>query len=250
MKKLIQFPLKTVLPAYAFFLASAFAADADAPSTLLATAGKLVFHDAMTVESEGKAEVKWRTAKGKWTRSSESVSVEELESDKHGAVGRVPVKLSNFVLAVDVRLDGAKVATISINDAKEHVARVGLSPNGFLVRKDDHDHDGPDLAVTFFNSPEKLEAGKWHSVVLEMVGDTMLATLDGKITGWGSHELFKVEKANPGLTVAGQSASFRNFRIWEAAAEPKEGWNERKAALPVPNTKPSQPAPKKPEAPK
>ena len=224
------------------------AAEVDAPKTLLASAGKLLVDDAMTVESEGKSDLKWRAAKGKWTRSAEGTAVEELEADKHGAVARLPLKLGNFILSVDVRLDGARSASISINDPKEHVARVALSPANFTVRKDDHDHDGPDLAVVFFNSTEKLEAGKWHSVVLEMVGDTMVATLDGKVTGWGSNELFKAEKANPGLTVAGQTASFRNLRIWEAAAQPKDSWSERKAELPVPNTKPSQPAAKKPAA--
>jgi hypothetical protein len=214
------------------------------PPTLLAKPVSVAFVDDMTVDA--KTEIKWRQAKGKWTRSSSEVVVAEIESDKHGAVGRVPVKLTNFVLAVDVRLDGAKSATISINDEKEHVARVGLSANGFFVRKDDHDHDGPDRPVQFYSSPEKVESGQWHTVVLEMVGDTMVATLDGKITGWGTDGLFKASKANPGLTVAGESAAFRNFRIWEAASEPQEGWSARREKLPAPNLKPQEaPAQKK-----
>lgn len=214
------------------------------PPTLLAKPVSATFSDEMTLDA--KTEIKWRQAKGKWTRSNSETAVAELESDKHGAVGRVPVKLTNFVLAVDVRLDGAKSATVSINDEKEHVARVGLSPTGFYVRKDDHDHDGPDRPVIFFNSPEKIESGQWHTVVLEMVGDTMVATLDGKLTGWGTDALFKASKANPGLTVAGESAAFKNFRIWEASAEPKEGWSAQREKLPAPNLKPQEtPAAKK-----
>lgn len=214
------------------------------PPTLLAKPVSAMFQDAMTTEA--KTDITWRQAKGKWTRSSSETVVAELESDKHGAVGRVPVKLNNFILAVDIRLDGAKSATISINDEKEHVSRVGLSPAGFFVRKDDHDHDGPDRPVIFFNSPEKIQTGQWHTVVLEMVGDTMVATLDGKLTGWGTDALFKAPKANPGLTVAGESAAFKNFQIWEAAPEAKDGWSAQREKLPAPNLKPQEtPAPKK-----
>jgi hypothetical protein len=242
-------PLSRILSQTAAFVAVPFlacAAAEDAPATLMARPVKILFEDSLTEAGVAKQEIKWRLAKGKWSRSAEGVKVSELPEDKHGAVGRVPVKLRDFIFAVDVKFEGAKSATLSINDEKEHVARVGLSSAGFFVRKDDHDHDGPDRPITFFNSQEAIESGVWHTVVLEMVGDTLVGTLDGKKTGWGANELFKAEKANPGLTVAGESASFRNLRIWEAAAEPKEGWPEQKQKLPAPNMKPTEPVtPKK-----
>ena len=235
-----------LIPALSLVPVPGHAASPDLPSTVMAKPVKLLVEDPLRDGTDAGTEFKWRTAKGAWTRSSEGIKVAEVEADKHGAVGRLPVKLQNFVLTVDVRLDGAKSATISINDEKEHVARIGVTPAGFYVRKDDHDHDGPDRAIVFFNSPQKIEAGQWHSITLEMAGDTMVGTLDGKTTGWGSDVLLKAPKANPGLTVAGVSASFRNFRIWEAAPEPKEDWAEAKQKLPVPNTKPAEPAaPKK-----
>jgi hypothetical protein len=78
----------------------------------------------------------------------------------------------------------------------------------------------------FLNQAQAFEAGTWHSVVLEMVGDTMVATIDGKISGFGSNDLFKAEKANPGFTCGGQTATFRNLVIWSAKAEPKPSWKE------------------------
>jgi hypothetical protein len=246
-----RFPLGTALAAtFLTFPLSLKSAPEDAPVTLMARPLKILFEDALNEGSGAKQEIPWRLAKGKWTRSPEGMRVAELAEDKHGAVGRIALKLQNFILSVDIRLDGAKSATISINDAKEHVARFGLSPNGFMVRRDDHDHEGPDRAIVFFNSQKPVETGVWHTVILEMVGDTIVGTLDGKQTGWGSDELLKVEKANPGLTVAGESASFRNLRIWEAAAEPKEGWREQSQKLPVPNTKPVEPTAQKKPGPK
>jgi hypothetical protein len=196
---------------------------AEAPATLLAQADKELLSDGLT--SEAKA-ADWKVAKGKWVRTAEGIKVEELPADNHGAAGRLNQKLGDFIIAFDFRLDGAKSISLSINDAKEHMARVLITPAAFRIQRDDHDHDGPDKAVVFLNQAEKFAAGSWHHVVLEMVGDTMITTIDGKNSGWGRDELFKTEKANPGLTCAGQSATFRNFSLWSAKAEPKATWKE------------------------
>jgi hypothetical protein len=196
---------------------------ADAPATLLAQPDKELVSDALTKDAKG---AEWKIAKGKWERAADGIRVEELPADKHGAAGRVPMKLQDFIAAFEFRLDGAKVISLSINDAKEHVARVMITPTSLRVQKDDHDHDGPDKGVVFLNQAQAFEAGTWHSVVLEMVGDTMVATIDGKISGFGSDALFKAEKANPCFTCGGQSATFRNFVIWSAKAEPKATWKE------------------------
>jgi hypothetical protein len=206
----------------------AFAAEPAAPATLLAQPGKLLAADALTKDA---APLAWKTAKGKWERGTDGIKAEEVPADMHGAVSRAPLKLENFVAAFEFRLDGAKSISLSINDAKEHVARVLITPGSFKVQKDDHDHDGPDKGVVFLNQAVKFEPGTWHSVVLEMVGDTMVATLDGKTSGFGANDLFKAPKASPGFTVGGQSATFRNFAVWEAKAEPKGDWKETSAKI-------------------
>ncbi len=196
---------------------------AEAPVTLLAQPDKELVGDALTKDAKA---AEWKIAKGKWERTAEGIRVEELPDDKHGAAGRVPMKLQDFVAAFEFRLDGAKSISLSINDAKEHVARVMITPTSLRVQKDDHDHEGPEKSIIFLNQAQAFAAGTWHRVVLEMVGDTMVATIDGKISGFGSDDLFKAEKANPGFTCAGQSATFRNFVIWSAKAEPKASWKE------------------------
>jgi hypothetical protein len=214
---------------------------ADAPATLLAQPDKEILSDSLVKDSKG---AEWKIAKGKWERGADGIRVEELPADKHGAAGRVNLKLQDFVAAFEFRLDGAKVVSISINDAKEHVARVMITPTALRVQKDDHDHDGPDKGVVFLNQAQAFEAGTWHSVVLEMVGDTLVATIDGKISGFGANDLFKAEKANPGFTCGGQSATFRNFVIWSAKAEPKASWKE--ASVKIAEAMKAAPAPAAP----
>ena len=158
---------------------------------------------------------------------------------------RHQLTFKDAVIQFDVKLDGAKMTTLSINDAKEHLCRVLINPTGFTVQKDDHDHDGPDVAVPFGRREVKL-GSDWHTVVVEIVGTTMLATIDGANATFGSHEMIGTEKANFGFTVAGQSALFRNLKIWDATQN--KDWEKTKATIP-PAAIPKPPVPaKKPAA--
>jgi hypothetical protein len=104
-----------------------------------------------------------------------------------------------------------------------------IRPNGFTVQKDDHDHDGPDKAVVFKTIATPIKEGEWHTVVVEILGEEMLASIDGDKVGFGAHELIGTPKANFGLTVNGQKVSFKNLRVWEAL--PNKNWAETKAKL-------------------
>ena len=218
----LLFPLrmKTTL-ALLFALSSAtFAADPAPPQTRIAQIDKLVLADSFTGSALAK---EWKAAKGKWEITDGTLRGSELKSDSHGAVLRTTFKLKNLVIAYDVKFDGAKTTSLSINGPKDHLARIIVSPTRFAVQRDDQDHDGPDKAIVFLSKEVKLEPGSWHTVVLEIVGDTMVGTLDGKITGEGSDPTFAAkEKCTPGFTVAGESASFRNVRIYTAKPEPKK----------------------------
>ena len=203
---------------------AAFAADPEPPQTRLAQIEKLELADSFTGTALGP---QWKAAKGQWEIVDGTLRGSELAADKHGAVIRLPFKLQNIVIAYDVKLDGAKTTTLSINGPKDHLARIIVTPNRFAVQRDDQDHDGPDKAIVFLTKPVTLAPGTWHTVVLEMVGDKMVGTLDGKITGHGSDPTFLAkEKTTPGFTVSGESASFRNVRIYTAKAEPKADWKK------------------------
>jgi hypothetical protein len=121
-----------------------------------------------------------------------------------------------------------------VNDPKEHLTRVLLTPTSFTARKDDRDKKGPDVAITYLTETVKLDPGTWHSLVVEMVGDTFVATLDGKVTAVGTHELFRGPKVSPGFTVDGAAATFRNVALWSARPEPKADWKARRETLAKP----------------
>ena len=64
---------------------------------------------------------------------------------------------------------------------------------------------------------------------MELVGNEMLACLDGRHCAFGSHDGIAVEKANLGFTVAGEAVSFRHLRVWDARRHPT--WEATKAKL-------------------
>lgn len=214
--------IKSSLLLAAVVFGAANLATADEP--LLAIPGKLI----LDTKLDSAPAAPWKAAKGKWEAADGALRGSELEADKHGAVLRATQTLMDCIVQVEVKFDGAKSTTLSMNAVKDHMARIILTPTAVTVQRDDNDHAGPDKGIVFHRVKAELADGGWHTVRMEMVGDTLLGKVDG-IIGYGSNALFTQPKANPGMTVAGQSMQFRNFKIWEATKNPK--WDEVKAGL-------------------
>lgn len=172
----------------------------------------------------------WRLRPGKWEFADGAMKGAELKADMHGAVARYPFKFKDAVIQYDVRLDGCKTTTFSVNDAKAHVCRVLLNKDGFRAQKDDHDHDGPDKPKPFNMVAAPPTPGTWQTVLIEIKGDEMVATINGQSSA-GTDPLIATDKANFGFTVAGESASFRNLRVWEAL--PNANWAANKKLIPA-----------------
>ena len=212
---------------YFVAVSSALAADDKSPAaeTLMCERGKLLLSD----DFHKPFASPWRVAKGKWEVVDGAIQGSELKDDMHGAVVRTNVAARNIVIQYSFKLDGAKSTTLSINDAAGHNSRVLINKAGITARKDDHDHAGPDKATVLQAVTTPIAEREWHTLVVEINGPEFLARLDGKQIAYGTHAAINVDKTNIGLTVAGESVSFQNLRIWEAT--PKADWAATKAKL-------------------
>lgn len=205
---------------------TAFAADSAAePKTLLAERGKLLVTDDLNAAPANP----WKVAKGKWEVVDGAWHGEELPADKHPGVVRRPLAFKDAIIQYSFKLEGGKQTTLSINTEKEHLCRVLIRPDAFIVQKDDMDHEGPDKAVVFQTIKTAIKPGEWHTVVVEILGNEMVASLDGEKVGFGSHEAISKEKANFGFTIGGGGVALKNLRVWEAT--PNKSWAETKAKL-------------------
>lgn len=209
-----------------FVLAPLYAAEPTPGSKLfMSEPGKVLFQDDLS-QSLNK---EWRAAKGKWEVVAGAIKGSELKSDMHGAVTRHSMPFQNVIIQYSFKLEGAKGTSLSINDSKGHTCRVAINSTGFSVRKDSHDKNDKDPAVTLETQSLPIAPGEWHTMSVEILGKEMLACLDGKEVAFGAHEGIDVAKSNFGLTVAGESVSFKNLRVWEAL--PSKSWEANKARL-------------------
>jgi hypothetical protein len=205
--------------------ALAFTARAAEPAAdlkpVMTERGKLLLSDDLD-KAFGK---EWKTAKGKWEAVDGAIRGAELKDDMHGAVARHDVAFTNGIIQFSFKLDGAKTTSLSLNGPKGHIGRVLIRPTGFTVQKDDQDgKNGPDKPALLSTFTTPIKAGEWHTMLFEIQGKEMLATLDGKHTAYGEHEALDKPKANIGLTVAGETVSFKNLRVWEAT--PSKEWEK------------------------
>jgi hypothetical protein len=215
------------------------ATGADKP--LLAIPGKVTYESKL----DSSPAEPWKAAKGKWEAIDGHWRGSEKPEDNHGAVNRLPNKLGDFIIDYEVKFEGGKSTSLSINAVKDHMARIMITPKLVTIQRDDNDHDGPDKAVVFGRIAADLKPSTWHKVHMEMVGDTMLGMVDDLIA-YGSSDLFKQDRMTPGFTVGGQSVDFRNLKITEATKNPE--WDKVKATLPAPGSQMA--APLAPAAPK
>jgi hypothetical protein len=226
-----------LLSASALVLGSSALCAAEKP--LLAVTGKVLYENKFDSEQG----TQWKSAKGAWEIAGGVLRGSEKPEDNHGAVTRLPDKLSDFVFEYEFKFEGAKATSLSLNAAKGHLARIAITPKSVAIQKDDMDHEGPDKAVVFARFAADFQPGIWHKVRMEMVGDTLLGKVD-EYVAWGANAEFKQERTAPGLTVGGQSVEFRNLRISEASLNP--AWAEVQATLPKPGEKmdapPARPA--------
>ena len=216
-----------------------------AEQPLLAVPGKVIYENKL----DAAPAAPWLSPKGQWELVDGVWRGSEKPEDKHAAVTRLPNKLADYVIEYEFKFEGGKTHSLSINAAKEHMARIAITPQFVTVQRDGS-HDGtrkPDIYARF---AVNFAAGAWHKVHMEMVGDTVLGKVDD-LVAWGCSDAFKQDRFGPGLTVSGQSVDFRNICVREATLNPD--WEKVKETLPKPGEKlaplPARPVAKKPAAP-
>ena len=196
------------------------------PAPLMTTPGEVLVTDSFAA-SLSKA---WRPGKGTWVVEDGRVKGTEVAADKHAATLRRQLAFTNAIVTFSFRLDRARQISLSVNDAKGHVCRLIINPRGFTVQKDDFDHDGPDKAAVFARVPMTIAPDTWHTAVVEILGEEMVAQIDGgEKVGLGGHALLNRPKANFGFTVSGGPSEFRDVTV--TAAKPRADWAETRKRL-------------------
>ena len=158
----------------------------------------------------------------------------------HAAVHGLEIPTRDSVVEVKIRFEGATMIDVEFDDRKYtgahygHLCRAQVRLNGVTIiderdgnmRNDIYEMSKDPtkkaeraklLAGRQVTYPATLEAGKWHTLVVETVGDTMRVTLDGKPAAFlKSSGIAHATKSKIELGVGGKDGFFDDIKVWNA----------------------------------
>lgn len=221
---------------------------------MLAVPGKLLFEDDF---SRAELPPKWKVGKGTYAINDGVLSVAENPADNHGAYFKAPFAHKDIVADFSFKFDGAKNINFTMDDLSYkgshagHICHVAMTPTRVTLA--DTKNGGMKLEIYEKmqdpkTTPEekkklresikdfsagfaiKLDPTAWHMMRVELVGDEMLAMIDGTPVGYlqapgVAHET----KALLGFTIGGKAALLDNVKVREGKASPD--WAKQKAEV-------------------
>lgn len=194
------------------------------PKTLLAERRKLVLQDDFSQPLD-KA---WQISAPIWEIEDGVIKATHRKPfpDLHGPVMQHPVKLDGAVVQLSFKLEPKTRAVIHFNKKNGHLCRALMTDKAFyIIRRD----SGGDKGIRLDEREMPIEPGQWHTVIVEIVGKEMLATLDGKEVLFGERDDIDQPKTMLILEAAAGSVWFKDLRVWEA--QPNPNWAATKAKL-------------------
>ena len=175
----------------------------------------------------------WSLYKGRFIVEKDQLKVAENPADGHLPTMTRSFKESNIVLQFAFKFEGAKWLGMQLDDAtneqkKEHVAQLTIQPDGFRIEK--MTGFGPTTRNLVLDQKKmKFEPGTWHTVVWEIQGDEMVATVDDREMVLARADGMTLVRSRVQLVSAGEWAWFDEIKVWKGEVDPK--WPKKRAAL-------------------
>jgi uncharacterized protein YdcH (DUF465 family) len=245
--------MRSVLVATCLITSAAFSADVSPiPAAPIAKKKELLFSDDFEGAQHDK---RWHrvvdtfafengTLKGTQTRDKDVPAADgKPEVKAHAAVYGLELPTKDSVVECKIRFDGATMIDVEFDDRAftgshyGHLCRAqirldkvvmlderdGTQSNTVVELKKDSvknkDEINKLIAAHTATFPARCEAGKWYTLVVETVGDTMRATIDGKPVGFlKSPGIAHATKSKIELGVAGKDGFFDDIKVWNAEA--------------------------------
>lgn len=200
------------------------------PKTWMAVRGPLLWEETF---ANGAYAKDWSLYKGKYVVEKDQLKVAEVPTDGHLPTMTRSFKESNVVIQFAFKFEGAKWIGIQLDDAtneqkKEHVAQLTIQPDGFRIEK--MTGFGPTTKNFVLDQKKvKFDPGTWHTIVWEIHGDEMVATVDDREMALAKADGMTLVRSRLQLVSAGEWAWYDEMKVWKA--EPDKNWPKKRAAL-------------------
>lgn len=192
---------------------------------------------------------------GQWKQLEGRLHGSENPQVKHPATASYGIRFDSLVLQCKLRMEDVpldkdpahgrknRYIQLRLTNERSYLCTVSLSPGGFSISKDDNDRDGPDERVPLASHKASFAVGKWHTVLIEVLGDEVTATIDGH-PATGRHPALAQSK-HSFMVVTGPEGSISDLRLWEAKENPEWPMNRAVIAAQDRPLAPGKPAEKK-----
>lgn len=173
---------------------------------------------------------------GDWSIVDGTLRGRQQEADGHTAFRKIYLDHIDVVYEYDMKLEGDGFHQLLINWGLAHIAKCVVrydSAAVFKIREKNkreqmvklgHDQgfdpmkgQWDEKTFAMDETEISIEEGKWHHVVIELVGDTLSLTVDGR-TAQGQHVGLSEKKDNFGFQAGGFGSYvfIDNIRVYEA----------------------------------
>ena len=200
------------------------------PKVWMGLKGPLLWEESF---SNGAYSKEWSRYKGNFIVEKDQLKVAEVAGDGHLPTMTRSFKESNVILQFAFKFEGAKWLGVQLDDAsndqkKEHVAQLTIQPDSFRIEK--MSGFGPTTKNAVVDQKRmKFDAGTWHTIVWEIQGDEMVATVDDTEMALAKVEGMVPVRTRLQLVSSGEWAWFDEIKVWKAELDPK--WPKKRAAL-------------------
>jgi len=200
------------------------------PKTWMSVRGPLLWEETF---SNGAYSKEWSLYKGRFVVEKDQLKVAEVPTDGHLPTMTRSFKESNVVIQFAFKFEGAKWLGIQLDDAtndqrKEHVAQLTIQPDGFRIEM--MTGFGPTTKNMILDQKKvKFDPGAWHTLVWEIQGDEMVATVDDREMVLAKADGMTLVRSRLQLVSSGEWAWYDEMKVWKAEADPK--WAKKRAAL-------------------
>lgn len=132
--------------------------------------------------------------------------------------------MQDAAIQIDFKFAGARGINVSCNPSPGELSKHGhlfsvmITPRMWNITEHNDKSDRNSKSKALSSAPEKFKPGQWYTLLIEMKGDEVVATVAGKKPLRATSKDFHVKKPGLEFRVSGRDGEevlFDNLRVWE-----------------------------------
>lgn len=158
---------------------------------------------------------RWLASKGEWQPLDGVLVGWEKKEDMHAAVLTLQQPFQNGAIRFSFNRDGVTGFNLSFNHAKGHLFRILINDDGLMINKDRDKSDPASRAKTLARAEGSLPTGQWHTLLVEMLDDRVVARTDSGLTIEARDPALAVGKTGYRFVMRGSRLLLDDVTVWQ-----------------------------------